>query len=714
MSAPNAKRTRTNKTQSKSSRKASVAVGQGSSEICMKVPAEIFAEILSYVNPGDLISLIRSNKFFRKMLLQRSAAHIWRQVESNVPNLPPCPPDMCEPQYAALMFSNYCTLCGAPVTSQPDPNLRVRICASCRNTELKDVTPTSFNDEDIYFDLFPWSGRYKPKGHKDKSSRYSIHIQPMYGLKREVEPVLEKKRELVREGNKLVLEQWLEERRKETSAKREYNKKINEYLGRVDYDQLNKKRDVGQERRRMIQERLKTIGWTEEDMRFSSDRSKPWDKLVNAYRPLTDRAWKGLLPKLVPILEGNRQRNITFATQERRIKRRRCVNDFLSQMRQAHPFQSLFDALGPGHQGFFSPLMENPFPKTKTALKWDLLNDLGEREITIDQVEAELAERKDQIERSILNWRTDIERRLVERFEAGGEKCRDDVVVTVQGSTDATAHLSQDSRILLRADTIFRRRDFPPDPENDLRCQYGVGISRIDNSLQYYPNLISSKSHFFEYPSPDHDDKEDPRDQETNLDNYDRYVKAEQAVKPLLRVLGMPDASWAELKFMNRKFQCGMCTDKHPKTWDELVAHYIKALDAWNDTKDLKGNHHTRHPVIFRNVHDLEPTDDPKPLVRSLSQEEASQLWKASKVQIPAGSHSTQSLCYLCEGTGRKGCRLSVEDMLVHMQDVHGVAEPVEGLHYGVKDLGFVSGKWHKEWDASHDAHVSAPAPVLE
>lgn len=31
------------------------------------------------------------------------------------------------------------------------------------------------------------------------------------------------------------------------------------------------------------------MGWTEEDMRFSSDRAKPWNNLVNAYRPLTDK-----------------------------------------------------------------------------------------------------------------------------------------------------------------------------------------------------------------------------------------------------------------------------------------------------------------------------------------------------------------------------------------------------------------------------------------
>jgi hypothetical protein len=144
-----------------------------------------------------------------------------------------------------------------------------------------------------------------------------------------------------------------------------------------------------------------------------------------------DAAWKGLLPKLIPMLEENRQRNITHATRERRVERRRRVDEFLSQMRTVHPFQLLLDALGPEHRSMFRTLMANPFPKTETALKWECLNDLGEREITTERVEAELAERKDQVEQNILDWRAEIERRLVERVEFGNEERRDDVAVTV-------------------------------------------------------------------------------------------------------------------------------------------------------------------------------------------------------------------------------------------------------------------------------------------
>ncbi|KAJ1299314.1 hypothetical protein OPQ81_011862 [Rhizoctonia solani] len=47
---------------------------QGGLQGIMKMPIEVFMEIAPYVNPGDLITLIRTNKFFRAMLLNRSAA----------------------------------------------------------------------------------------------------------------------------------------------------------------------------------------------------------------------------------------------------------------------------------------------------------------------------------------------------------------------------------------------------------------------------------------------------------------------------------------------------------------------------------------------------------------------------------------------------------------------------------------------------------------
>ncbi|KAF8602454.1 hypothetical protein BDV93DRAFT_194002 [Ceratobasidium sp. AG-I] len=100
------------------------------------LPIEIFAEIASLAQPGDLLSLARCCKPLREMLMRPWVAYIWRSAENNVEELPHCPEDMCEPQYAALLFTNFCTSCGEKTSSQADPNLRVRLCSECCATKF--------------------------------------------------------------------------------------------------------------------------------------------------------------------------------------------------------------------------------------------------------------------------------------------------------------------------------------------------------------------------------------------------------------------------------------------------------------------------------------------------------------------------------------------------------------------------------------------------
>ncbi|KAG8710423.1 hypothetical protein FRC08_017193 [Ceratobasidium sp. 394] len=66
--------------------------------------------------------------------MRRSAIRIWERAASNVPGLPPCPFDMCEPAYAALIFSPWCSECGVQRAERMTcvfPELRVRLCESC-------------------------------------------------------------------------------------------------------------------------------------------------------------------------------------------------------------------------------------------------------------------------------------------------------------------------------------------------------------------------------------------------------------------------------------------------------------------------------------------------------------------------------------------------------------------------------------------------------
>ena len=58
--------------------------------------------------PLDLIHLAQTSKPLRRLLMSKKSRTIWREVLGNVLELPPCPNDMDEPLYAALVFSQRC------------------------------------------------------------------------------------------------------------------------------------------------------------------------------------------------------------------------------------------------------------------------------------------------------------------------------------------------------------------------------------------------------------------------------------------------------------------------------------------------------------------------------------------------------------------------------------------------------------------------------
>ncbi|KAH7316389.1 hypothetical protein B0J17DRAFT_351532 [Rhizoctonia solani] len=97
------------------------------------IPMEIFTQIVSYLFPKDIITLSRSNKSLRNLLMRRSSRHIWINAMKNVEGLPPCPSDITEPRYLSLLFARDCMGCGRLIGGKLYEELRVRLCISCRN-----------------------------------------------------------------------------------------------------------------------------------------------------------------------------------------------------------------------------------------------------------------------------------------------------------------------------------------------------------------------------------------------------------------------------------------------------------------------------------------------------------------------------------------------------------------------------------------------------
>ncbi|KAG9128583.1 hypothetical protein FRC07_000016 [Ceratobasidium sp. 392] len=714
------KRARRQKTVTNTNRKKYVRGKQGGLKGLMKLPLETFTEIAYLLNPGDLLSLARSSKFFRDVLLRRSVVQVWQCAENRVPGLPPCPPDMCEPQYAALLFSKYCTLCGASATARPDVYLSARLCSSCRDTKLQELNLRAVNPP-VDPELVHISTLTRPK--RDKSEpRLSRHAA--FSLKHEYEELCKRRADLHRVKDWQKLRDWEEERRVAVEARikvgffghiwlsftdnfKQHARLLRNYLDDVELEREEDMDNLKEQRREA------DLGWSEEDMTFSKPHVKPWSALIDVPKPLTDRIWTNILPKLTRMLEENQERNIIYEKKKQRLKRRARVDKFLMHMKYtSHPFEPVFEALGvpippppdlEDCSGMFRlfaladerPETPNPFPKPQTALEWDCLHDLSEVEMSIEEVETKLEERKAEIERKALEWRTSVERRLVEIFESGAGEASENVVVKVKDSTEPTSQLPRSTCLLLRADTLFKGKGPRTHPS---RLWYQAP------KPCYYPNLVScttdgldeSMSRPGSYYTP-----------ETDLDQYIRDTEAEGIVKRLLLELAMPDVTHIELQVLRARFICGRCADGKPRTWAEMAnsymqRHYMEEFMYWDLQNVGAHSLSVRHLVLVQHPHSLEPTTDPKPLIRLMPEDEATQLKKVAEAE----ERKARPYCYLCEATGRRNQRMTSDRMLAHMQEVHDVTEPVHGVYYGADVHRGSENAWREEWDAFHDARV--------
>ncbi|KAH7332924.1 hypothetical protein B0J17DRAFT_676952 [Rhizoctonia solani] len=199
------------------------------------------------------------------------------------------------------------------------------------------------------------------------------------------------------------------------------------------------------------------------------------------------------------------------------------------------------------------------------------------------------------------------------------------------------------------------------------------------------------------------------------LDCYVRHPGKEAIVKALLRELQMPDAAYVELENMGKVFICGRCNHNRPTEWDALVEHYHLRRRDWVGNTFIPNSYQTRHPVIFRNLHDLGSDTNPKPLVRIASSE--------GNNGTPVRSYDVVAECIICRGIDfYDECSFeSSARMREHMQELHGTVEPVEKLHFidEARNLsriffwaGFDRRDWEQKWDRFHDTLGATGATV--
>ncbi|CAE6495234.1 unnamed protein product [Rhizoctonia solani] len=667
------------------------------------LPIEVFVEIMKQLALPDVLSLSRSNKFFRQMLMMRSATtlNIWQGSVDNVPGLPPCPEDLCEPQYAALIYTKYCSMCGIRIVKDMDPYLNVRICKDC--VEIHAIHSKKVDGEMRL--VIPGSRITRTKAGGYNTETYLI---------RDVEEAEKWFDDLYELENPSMeeVDAMFDKRFKKLLSRKKYAKEMEEFLRSMAEARTQEIDQLKEQRRQDIRRRLGDAGWEERDWIFPEFVARKWATLVEAPQALTDRAWQKLYPSMVPYLEQNRRWQTQLSKLVRKGKRVRRMRRLLVNIRNQNYL--LYNDGGdvsedeearndstdvPGAQdtentssssdGGFSSVTENesdwnmekpvplavtvpsagvraPFPPMVDLLEWPIISNLLKNDTDADTMQEKFEELRDEIEDEIRSWGSTIEEELVGvlKVDSTDDTSLDSDMPLLQLQTEGGSvdGLTPSARLLLRADSVFRISE-----DNALVAPMPLYFPEVFPTLQSRPDGYCTAD--FKRPSGH---KRPKHGYTWDLNELEYYPEGAVVAKALLKQLGRVDAAQFELQGLGARFTCGSCGDKWPRTWNEMVQHYAEAIIHANIARTANAS--VKKRVKYSNIHSLDLKAKRKPLLVLHSEEEAKLL--STKLR----KFESLVQCISCEQLGISfECPRDV--MLKHVRTVHAI-KPPKAEHY--------------------------------
>ncbi|KAF8607777.1 hypothetical protein BDV93DRAFT_603554 [Ceratobasidium sp. AG-I] len=537
------------------------------------VPMDIFVEIMSHLEPIDLISIARTTRRFRTLLMQRSAKHIWHAAERNIPGLPHCPEHLSEPAYAALVFVKHCSMCGLTMTKRMDEVLAVRLCSTCRDRNIIGSAhiPTTVQP------FVPLSTAIMPPS----------RLGSFYALVSDMNAVVNTMFAFASNGDSAAFERWKTSRIDELKSRIPFINALIQYLDDEDDRRDDETETLKAQRFTAIKDRLTQIGWEEVDCYVTHyPLMRDWVKLVYQPKPLTERIWENIYPKLVPILEANKHERLARERRQRKIERKIRLRKLVADIGDT---ERRFVELAPEYDQPPGPPMTTvlPFPNPKTTLKLQFVKDILRMDITADAAEELFTSRREEFDLCLKGWKYDLERGLVEIVSKKGGldslmfEPEYPGIYAVGTSTKFTSESEESVKstmlqTLLRADSVFKL-----DGTNGCRFYPDV-ITTIQDRLL----LPSARAIWYDSDATEDGDY-DMLGYKTplNLAGVSRDSTARTAAKAILASLGLEDAAYLEMKALGERFVCERCFMKKPMGWAELLDHYSESEKLhWNST----------------------------------------------------------------------------------------------------------------------------------
>ncbi|GJE86840.1 hypothetical protein PsYK624_029230 [Phanerochaete sordida] len=292
-----------------------VRVRRGGLARLPEMPLDVVAEIMSYLEPLDLLHLARTSRHYRTFMLSRGSAFMWRAARENVDGFPPCPEDMSEPALANLLFCAFCHGCGRARCDKIYWDLKARYCNDCTANLGVIVRYDPHLAGFLRIDIpFPMS-HLKPfmllrvVNEKRMAYLHDVHdgVPPVGGEYYSVERAdLDAFKEALKDMQPDERYAFVEKRAKDLQMARKALVPLIRWRLDMQEARKNEKSEILDQRYNEVTKRLTELGWGEELEKMNTCwlRKHP---LVAQPRPLTDRVWQNMEEKIVNFMKERQQ-----------------------------------------------------------------------------------------------------------------------------------------------------------------------------------------------------------------------------------------------------------------------------------------------------------------------------------------------------------------------------------------------------------------------
>ncbi|OSD06736.1 hypothetical protein PYCCODRAFT_1474173 [Trametes coccinea BRFM310] len=275
------------------------------------MPWDVLIEVFQHSHPRDLLSLARTTRTLRGFLISRKSAHIWRTSRRSL-TIPDCPSELSEPQYAALLFTSECTVCGEPGVMNAQWELLGRYCPSCSDSRL-----IQFREAREILSIVPGVGGLWSEPFLFGDNRY--HSPSAMCIRKQVNEF----RDLWLACHTHQEQTQLREKFAAEYLRREQFISAIEHFAHSEEERRRKElTEIRKVRVQSIIDRLRVGGWEEELDSMTESRMRQLCRLDIVYRtvPLTESAWNDMQKPLTEFMELTRAHRLWLAAVRLRLR----------------------------------------------------------------------------------------------------------------------------------------------------------------------------------------------------------------------------------------------------------------------------------------------------------------------------------------------------------------------------------------------------------